>query len=502
MKSIGMLSVVALLVSGLSSYGQGQERESEVPGDHFSLEGALELFKKSESPEEFEKLLNSPDSKVNNLDLNGDGYIDYIRVFDKYEGNVHAFIIQAVVSETENQDIAVIELEKLTNGKAVLQIIGDEDIYGVETIIEPTREVRTYAGTTSRPTVVNVWAWPSVQHIYGPYYSGWSSPWGYYRRPIWYHTWRPIAYYHYYPLWRPYHSYYAPCYTRRIDYAHHIYSPYRTRSVFVHNRHHDQVERYRSVRHDDDRNGRTRNSERRSYANNDRSSIDKEHQRGRGDSNFNRRSSAQGEALNSPNRPTSRVRSEPAGIHRNSSEMKRDHLPNRRSGTVNNNGEIRQQVTSPSANRSRSLESPNVQPRLTTRERSVPADIQRNSSEMKRDDFPNRRSGTINNDREIRPQVVRPSTVDRNRSNENPNVQPRITTRERSTPTQIQRNSPEMKRDDFPNRRSGTVNNDREIRQQVVRPSTVDRNRSIERPNVQQRPANAARSNENKRGRH
>ncbi|MEO5601253.1 MAG: hypothetical protein ABIR06_10020, partial [Cyclobacteriaceae bacterium] len=314
MKSIGMLSVVALLVSGLSSYGQGQERESEVPGDHFSLEGALELFKKSESPEEFEKLLNSPDSKVNNLDLNGDGYIDYIRVFDKYEGNVHAFIIQAVVSETENQDIAVIELEKLTNGKAVLQIIGDEDIYGVETIIEPTREVRTYAGTTSRPTVVNVWAWPSVQYIYGPYYSGWSSPWGYYRRPIWYHTWRPIAYYHYYPLWRPYHSYYAPCYTRRIDYAHHIYSPYRTRSVFVHNRHHDQVERYRSVRHDDDRNGRTRNSERRSYANNDRSSIDKEHQRGRGDSNFNRRSSAQGEALNSPNRPTSRVRSEPAGI--------------------------------------------------------------------------------------------------------------------------------------------------------------------------------------------
>ena len=135
-----MLSV--LLFSGtLVSYGQVVE--SEVPGDHFSLEGALELFKQSSSPEEFERSLNTADSKVNNLDLNGDGYIDYIRVHDRYERNVHAFIIQAVISEREVQDVAVITLEKLGNGKAVLQIIGDEDVYGVETIIEPTREVRT-----------------------------------------------------------------------------------------------------------------------------------------------------------------------------------------------------------------------------------------------------------------------------------------------------------------------------------------------------------------------
>ncbi len=487
MKSFGMLSVVAMLVSGcIISYGQ--EIEPEVPGNNFSLEGALELFKRSESPEEFEKLLNSADSKVNNLDLNGDGYIDYIRVFDKYEGNVHAFIIQAVVSETQNQDVAVIELEKLANGKAVLQIIGDEDIYGIETIIEPSRQVRTYAGTTSSHTVVNVWAWPSVQYIYGPYYDGWSSPWGYYHRPVWYHTWRPIAYYHYDPIWRPYRSYYATCYTRRIEYAHHIYSPYRTTSVFVRNRHHDQVERYRSARHDDDRNGRSRDNERRSYGNIDRSSNGNERQRRREDSDFNRRS-GQREAFTSP-RSTSREQNQPADMQRNSSGKREDFL-NRRSGTVDNNGEIRQQVTRPTANRNRSSESPNVQQRSITRERSVPADIQRNSSELKRDNLSNRRSGTVNNDREIRQQVVRPS-----------NVQPRITTRERSTPTQIQRNSPEMKRDDFPNRRSGTVNNDREIRQQVVRPSTVDRNRSIERPNVQQRPANAARSNENKRGRH
>jgi len=75
-----------------------QSDSASIPGDNFSLEGALELFKKSTSPEEFEKMLNAPDSKVNNLDLNGDGDVDYIRVIDKNEGNVHAFILQSVIS--------------------------------------------------------------------------------------------------------------------------------------------------------------------------------------------------------------------------------------------------------------------------------------------------------------------------------------------------------------------------------------------------------------------
>src|SRR6187402_1131251 len=159
-----MLSLVLLISGGIAAYGQNNQ--SQVPGDNFSLEGALELFKKSASPEEFEQLLNSEDSKVNNLDLNGDGYIDYIRVIDRNEGNVHAFILQAVISENESQDVAVIELEKQANGKAVLQITGDEDVYGIETIIEPTTEVKVNAGTSTARTVVNVWAWPSVQYVY------------------------------------------------------------------------------------------------------------------------------------------------------------------------------------------------------------------------------------------------------------------------------------------------------------------------------------------------
>ncbi len=245
----GRTIIIMVLILMLGWTGvHGQQDRIEVPGDHFSLEGALELFKKSSSPEEFERLLNSSESEVNNLDLNGDGDIDYIKVIDRNEGNVHAFILQAVVSPTERQDVAVIELEKLANGKAVLQITGDADIYGIETIIEPTDEVRINAGTSTRRTVVNVWSWPSVQYIYGPYYYGWSSPWdwGYY--PYWWSSWRPVTYYHYYSRWERYRPYYSVCHTHRVVYAQRIYRPYRSTSVVVYDRHRSQITDYRSSR--------------------------------------------------------------------------------------------------------------------------------------------------------------------------------------------------------------------------------------------------------------
>ncbi|MBL7872501.1 MAG: hypothetical protein JNM78_12870 [Cyclobacteriaceae bacterium] len=278
-----------MLVGGTAMYGQNQP---EVPGDQFSLEGALELFKKSTSPDEFERLLNSPNEKVNNLDLNGDGEIDYIRVVDRNKGNVHAFILSAVISESESQDIAVIELEKLANGKAVLQITGDADIYGIETIIEPTQEVRINAGTSTAQTVVNVWAWPSVQYVYSPYYTRWASPWHWGYRPVWWNPWRPIAYVDYYPYWTSYRPYYSVCHTHRVVYAQDLYRPYRSTSLVVYNRHHTQISQYRSTRGDDY--GRSRDDDGRSSRQNNTANRNDNNGRGRSvsESRENNRSSA------------------------------------------------------------------------------------------------------------------------------------------------------------------------------------------------------------------
>lgn len=244
------MSLFFLLLGSIAAFGQ--DYQAEVPGDNFSLEGALDLFKKSTSPDDFERLLNSPDSHVNNLDLNGDGEIDYIRVTDRNDGNVHDFILQDLVSDNDVQDIAVIELTKNADGQATLQITGDANIYGVQTIIEPSDEVQVYAGTSTAREPINVWAWPSVRYIYSPAYVVYASPWSWAYRPNWWHTWRPVDYYVYYGWSQPWHSYYSVCYTQRNPYAYyHVYRPYRNESRFVYDRHHDEIVHYREDHHDE-----------------------------------------------------------------------------------------------------------------------------------------------------------------------------------------------------------------------------------------------------------
>lgn len=226
-----------------------QEADSTgLPGDNFSLSGALEMFKKAETPEAFEKMINTQDNNVNNLDLNGDGNIDYIKVIDKNEGDAHAFILQASVSETENQDIAVIEMEKEGDGKANLQIIGDEDIYGESLILEPVSQKSEQAAKPATNVSVNVWTWPMVRYVYAPAYTVWISPYGWRVRPVWWRPWRPVRYHVFYPYHAPYRANYVVVHHHTVVRAHRVYTPVRTTSVTVHNRHQASVTRYRAGR--------------------------------------------------------------------------------------------------------------------------------------------------------------------------------------------------------------------------------------------------------------
>jgi hypothetical protein len=238
----------ALLVGSVYAQTNSVQDSTGLPGDHFSLEGALEMFKKAGSPEEFEKLVNTEDNKVNNLDLNGDGDIDYIKVIDKKEGDAHAFILQAAISETENQDIAVVELEKNGNNDAVLQIVGDEDIYGESKIVEPTEVSNTAQPTATSNMVVNVWVWPAVRYVYAPSYTVWASAWGWRARPLWWHPWRPLRWHTFYPYRTPYRHRYIVAYNYRAVYAHRVYVPVRTTSVVVNTRHQASVNHYRTTK--------------------------------------------------------------------------------------------------------------------------------------------------------------------------------------------------------------------------------------------------------------
>ena len=59
------------------------------------LQAVGDLFKDSKNLDEFEKNLNDPDNGINNLDLDNDGNVDYIRAVEKTADNTHLVILQA-----------------------------------------------------------------------------------------------------------------------------------------------------------------------------------------------------------------------------------------------------------------------------------------------------------------------------------------------------------------------------------------------------------------------
>lgn len=231
----------------LTGQQPGQD-STGLPGDNFSLHGALQMFQNATSPEDFEKAINTEDNHVNNIDLNGDGETDYIRVVNIADKDVHAFVLQVPVSESESQDIAVIELEKTGEASAVIQIVGDEEIYGEQVIVEPNGETNLddqkpgkgpNPGLHALPAyvVVNVWHWPTVRYVYGPGYRPWVSPWRWRVYPTWWRPWRPLAWRVWHPQYHRYHRPFAVVHTHRVVHAHRIYTPVRRTSVSVHTRH-------------------------------------------------------------------------------------------------------------------------------------------------------------------------------------------------------------------------------------------------------------------------
>jgi hypothetical protein len=233
-----LLLVIFSAVTTLSAQDQPEEYLG-LPGDNLNLYAVMKLFQDSKTLEDFEKTLNDENSRINNLDLNGDNMVDYIKVFDNVDGDVHNIVLQVGVNEKENQDIAVFTVLREPNGQVEIQLIGDEDLYGKNYIIEPifdeanssqtpnpgyTGNTRTLNGqniTVIPTTTVEIASWPLVRYIYLPNYVVWHSSWywGYY--PSYWRAWRPFYWHYYYGYhYNWYHDYYG--HYRRWD--HHRYA--------------------------------------------------------------------------------------------------------------------------------------------------------------------------------------------------------------------------------------------------------------------------------------
>lgn len=203
--------------------------------ENLDLKTVATLFGQAKDLEQFEALLNNPDSAFSNLDLNGDGEVDYLRVIETADDNRHLVVIQAVLAKDIYQDVASIFVEKDANNQVTVQVIGDEYIYGADYIIEP---VYIY-----QPVIYD-WFW-------GPSWVCWHSPyyWGYW--PGW---WRPYYCIDPFLYWDHcyWHHYHHPiCSYRTGHHHHHHYRPM-----------HDRVRRNDLAHRHPDRSFATRNASR------------------------------------------------------------------------------------------------------------------------------------------------------------------------------------------------------------------------------------------------
>ncbi len=186
------LSITLFLVSSIFLYAQEQTPATEA-GEDFDLEAVVGLFEDAEDLEDFEKRINSEDNEINNLDLNKDEEVDIVKVVEYEDGNTHLLVLQAMLSETDVQDIATVEIEKHGDNEISLQVIGDPDIYGPDYIVEPAKEEGSIAVYRPTAVFVSVALWRPVKVIFRPGRRIFVSAVVFRPRPPWFRVRRPIA---------------------------------------------------------------------------------------------------------------------------------------------------------------------------------------------------------------------------------------------------------------------------------------------------------------------
>ncbi|MCF7762418.1 MAG: hypothetical protein K9N62_01965 [Verrucomicrobia bacterium] len=143
------------------------------------LQAVGELVKRAKTGEEFERLLNDASTGVNNLDLDEDGKVDFVKVTEYGSGTVKGFSLTVDLAEGQTQEVATIEIEKTSDGQANLQTYGNPAMYGSN---------HYYHSQTSLTDLLLVgWLFSANRPFY-------SSPWGYNNHPTDYRPYTTRSY--------------------------------------------------------------------------------------------------------------------------------------------------------------------------------------------------------------------------------------------------------------------------------------------------------------------
>lgn len=151
-----------------------QQTITQDAASGLDLQAVGELLKRAKTGGEFEQMLNDSSVGINNLDLDENDAVDYIKVTEYGTDNQRGFSLTVDLADGQTQEVATIEIEKTSDGRAHIQTYGNQHLYG---------SGHYYHRHTSLTDVLLV-SWLFSSHR--PYY----SPWGYGRYP---NTYRSYA---------------------------------------------------------------------------------------------------------------------------------------------------------------------------------------------------------------------------------------------------------------------------------------------------------------------
>lgn len=146
-------------------------------GDGLDLASIGSLLKQAENAAELEKLLNDKDTGINNLDLNEDNQVDYIKVSEYGNEQTKGFSLTVEPEKGEVQEVATIEIEKSGKEQVEVEVRGNEQIYGQN----------HYYHNSFGITDMLFMYWLFRPH---PMY---ASPWGYGHYPSSYGAYSPVS---------------------------------------------------------------------------------------------------------------------------------------------------------------------------------------------------------------------------------------------------------------------------------------------------------------------
>ncbi len=150
---------------------------SNVPGQGLDLQALIGLTKQAKDAESLERLLNQPGS-INNLDLDEDGQVDYIRVQEYGGGNTKNFSFVALLRDGQEQEVANLVIEQMPGQpEATVQVQGHPAVYGPNVYYSAVLPIAT--------VLFLAWALAPRPALY-------VSPYGFGAFPAYYRPYAPV----------------------------------------------------------------------------------------------------------------------------------------------------------------------------------------------------------------------------------------------------------------------------------------------------------------------